>query len=773
MHMGGPPVPQLLPTDRTILEKGRMDHRPFGVTPAGEKIRDVSGVIVRANVEHLEDLVSRQHGTTAGHEAVEALCRQLNERMLDRAYHVSPPFLRNVWNSYSYEFVCFLGELCTRLSGDPTFQHGVGNEKFISPMMQTLARPFPVPQIYRMFPHFGEKFAKGSLRFDVQEVTPCSAVLRMQLTDRVARQFGPYRTACAKLICDSAKAALAAVPEKVHGLGVATIGDRTCMATGEEACEWEFHWTPRKSASAIWPAAALAVGVAAAASLRVGHQDPSWTGAIMAGLSAGMMVWLARAVWAQRRQLATRDRLIQEQLQSVDARHEELREAYLAQEQTVVDLRRRVAQATALHQAGLVFGSTLDRDRLLDAVLQRITGDLHYDRAMVQLFDPTRGVAYGTRLRGVPEDVAADAATLEMPVTDPESVEGTVLLKGQPLLIGDLEPIRDRLHPINQALILRTQVKSVISVPLKVQDRILGALTVNRIQEHTLTQDDLAFMTTLGNQVAIALDNAAAYRQIEELNLGLEARIQERTADLEKANARLRDLDNLKSAFVSVVSHELRTPMTSIKGYVDNLLEGLGGILTEKQTHSLTRVRHNTERLTRMINDLLDLSRIEARKVEMRWESLAVSELVQEVVESLQRAAGERGITLTACTPAPGATRGDRDKLHQVMTNLIQNAITFTPTGGAVQVDCRHGEVGWLYVSVADTGCGIPSDELERVFDAFYRASSAPANVRGAGLGLAITKHLVELHGGDLLVSSQLGRGSTFTVALPVDTTRL
>ena len=211
------------------------------------------------------------------------------------------------------------------------------------------------------------------------------------------------------------------------------------------------------------------------------------------------------------------------------------------------------------------------------------------------------GVSRRIRRIGVPDDVAAFARSLETPVTDPACIEGQLLLEGKPILIKDVHEVWDRLHPFSQQLASRTQTKALITVPLKVKDRIIGSLTVDRLQDHSLNEEDLEVMITVANHLAITLDHAAAYRQIEDLNIGLEAKVRERTAALEHvnqelnlANKQLQELDQLKSSFVSTVSHELRTPMTSIKGYVENMLEGIAGHGTEKQAAYLARI--NTTR---------------------------------------------------------------------------------------------------------------------------------------------------------------------------------
>lgn len=208
--------------------------------------------------------------------------------------------------------------------------------------------------------------------------------------------------------------------------------------------------------------------------------------------------------------------------------------------------------------------------------------------------------------------------------------------------------------------------------------------------------------------------------------------------------------------------------MTSIKGYVDNILDGLAGVLTDKQAYYLNRVKFNVERLTRMINDLLDLSRIEAGKVELHLGTVCMRDLVTDVVEGFQRAATQKGIALrTTFSSELPTIQGDRDKLLQVLTNLIQNAIKFTARG-EVRVDSQVRDDGYLQITVSDTGSGIPPHELERMFERFYRGESVPTEDRGSGLGLPIAKSLVELHGGRIWAESTPGQGSRFSFTLPV-----
>jgi signal transduction histidine kinase len=324
------------------------------------------------------------------------------------------------------------------------------------------------------------------------------------------------------------------------------------------------------------------------------------------------------------------------------------------------------------------------------------------------------------------------------------------------------------MYPLFYTLSRHVGVTSYVVAPLKSKERILGFVAADRGPQ-PCAQEDLDLLRTIASHIAVAIDNARAYNQLEQLTAMLEHRVQERTQELQSANEKLQELDRLKSAFVSMVSHELRTPMTSIKGYVENMLDGLAGVVTEKQTHYLMRVRHNVERLTRMINELLDLSRIEAGAVELRLGPVSIRELVDEAVEVFQRNAREKSVALEAHhTDVLPVIQGDRDKLLQVLTNLVQNAIKFTPPGGTVRVESRLREDQFVEVAVADTGCGIPPHEIDKVFEKFYRGESIPTGDRGAGLGLAISKNLVELHGGRIEVTSTPGAGSRFFFTLPI-----
>jgi PAS domain S-box-containing protein len=233
---------------------------------------------------------------------------------------------------------------------------------------------------------------------------------------------------------------------------------------------------------------------------------------------------------------------------------------------------------------------------------------------------------------------------------------------------------------------------------------------------------------------------------------------------------REREIDRLKDEFVATVSHELRTPLTSIVGFVDLLLAGDAGPLSDTARRYLEIVVGNGERLTAIINDLLDVSRLEAGKIKLNRTPLDLARAAENVAAGFGPQIAAKGQTLRLDLPAdlPRAW-ADPERIAQVLANLVSNAHKYTPEGGTITVAIRR-EDELLHVSVADTGVGLSADERARLFTKFYRVDkSASRQAGGTGLGLAITRALVELHGGTIGVESAPGRGSTFSFTLPLE----
>ena len=280
-------------------------------------------------------------------------------------------------------------------------------------------------------------------------------------------------------------------------------------------------------------------------------------------------------------------------------------------------------------------------------------------------------------------------------------------------------------------------------------------------------------LLTIASHVAAAIDNARAYSHLEELTQHLEQRIQERTQELSVANERLQEHDRRRSLFLSVASHELRTPMTVIRSFADNMRDGIAGPVSEQQLIYLTRIGHNMNRLTRIINQLLDWSRLDSKRDMLFLTPIHVETTALLVADSLRTVAAEKMITIeTIHSDGLPPVRGDQDKLEQILWNLIGNAIKFTPPGGRITVDFKSTPEGFVQTSVADTGCGIDPGHVEKLFQEFSKVPSANPSAQGAQLGLFITKSLVTMHRGTIWVESTPGAGSRFYFTVPVASSR-
>jgi signal transduction histidine kinase len=233
-------------------------------------------------------------------------------------------------------------------------------------------------------------------------------------------------------------------------------------------------------------------------------------------------------------------------------------------------------------------------------------------------------------------------------------------------------------------------------------------------------------------------------------------------------NKRLRELDRLKDEFLSLVSHELRTPLTSIRGYLDLVLDEEAGDLNPEQRRFLEAVERNSGRLLRLVGDLLFVAQADAGRLSLEQAKVDLAALAADCVEAAAPAAAEKSIDLVLATEGVPAFVGDRGRLAQVLDNLVSNALKFTPEGGTVEVTTKlNGE--HVSVEVSDNGIGIPVADQPRLFERFFRSSVADDRaIPGTGLGLAIVKAIVEAHKGEIRIDSKEGRGTTFSVDLPL-----
>ncbi|RJP25723.1 MAG: hypothetical protein C4527_16670 [Candidatus Omnitrophota bacterium] len=272
--------------------------------------------------------------------------------------------------------------------------------------------------------------------------------------------------------------------------------------------------------------------------------------------------------------------------------------------------------------------------------------------------------------------------------------------------------------------------------------------------------------------VSLAYRFAKTNRALETLNLELEDRVARRTEELEQANAELREFDKMKSAFVSQASHDLRTPLTAIKGSLDNLILGIAGALTEKQEKIMNRAVKSVDRLTDLVNDVLDLSRIESGMMVLEKSNVPIRTLVENIINENRPAAEQKRIQLFAYPETDVTMQADAGKLERVVGELISNAIKYTPEGGTIDVTLTQKD-DQIMLSVKDSGIGMTKEECEKIWERFYRTNASKTVAKGSGLGLSIAKELVEMHGGTISVVSKQNQGTMFTVTFTSPDTRM
>lgn len=329
---------------------------------------------------------------------------------------------------------------------------------------------------------------------------------------------------------------------------------------------------------------------------------------------------------------------------------------------------------------------------------------------------------------------------------DPLTLEGLSLqLNGsEALLCEDIEDDESSIADLCRAL----GARSYVNIPVLRDQHAIGHLTAVAERTGTFTESDVRTL-----HLFAGLLGAANARLAE-----LEAK--------EEQLEHLQELDRLKDEFVALVSHELRTPLTSIRGYLDLLLDSELGPLNEQQAHFVEVVQRNSERLLRLVGDLLFVAQIESGMLMLELDSIDLARVVSEAIQVGKSVARAGGISLEGEIEQPLPIRGDRARLGQLLDNLISNGLKFTPPGGSVRVRAFRDDHS-VTIEVADSGIGIPAGEIDQLFQRFFRSSNATESaIQGTGLGLSISKAIVEGHGGTITASSSEGVGTTFTVRL-------
>ena len=418
-------------------------------------------------------------------------------------------------------------------------------------------------------------------------------------------------------------------------------------------------------------------------------------------------------------------------------------------QQRTQDLTRSVGQLTALSEVSRALSSTLDLEAVLTTIVSRA----------VQLSDGSGGVVYEHEPAAQRWELRAthniDAEVMNLQQSEPirmgEGAVGRAVAERRPVQIGDLRETSSYAARarVRELLIARGYL-SVLAVPLVVEDDTLGALVILRRDAGELAPQAVELMKTFATQSALAIQNARLFREIEIKSRELQVASQH------------------KSEFLANMSHELRTPLNAIIGYSELLEEEAGDLDGGRLVPDLQKIATAAKHQLSLINDILDLSKVEAGRMELEVADFDLPTAIDNALALVRERATRRGISLGSLLDgAPGAIRADERKVKQVLLNLLSNALKFTPEGGRIDVRAvTNGDM--VEISVTDTGVGIAAEDQEAVFEEFRQVGTADKKVEGTGLGLALCRKFVELHGGRIWVKSQVGQGSTFTFTLPV-----
>jgi PAS domain S-box-containing protein len=411
-------------------------------------------------------------------------------------------------------------------------------------------------------------------------------------------------------------------------------------------------------------------------------------------------------------------------------------------------LKRRNEYLAASAEIGRLVTSTLDLNAIFSRTVNLVSERFGYYHAAIFIVEET---GFNVVLR---EGTGSAGAEMKrnhhsLPVNE-HSIVGKVALTGEPVVVNNTA--LDSTHKPNPLL---PDTRAEAAIPLRVGSRIIGALDIQSTSVGAFTSDDLAVLQILADQVAVAIDNARSY----ELS--------------QQAVKEMREVDRVKSQFLANMSHELRTPLNSIIGFSRVILKGIDGPISDLQQQDLTAIYNSGQHLLGLINDVLDLAKIEAGKMELAFDQVNMSDLIASVMSTASGLVKDKNIKLVKNVHGElPPVRADAIRIRQVLLNLLSNAAKFTDEGEIiVDASVETGTNGRpeILVSVTDTGPGIAPEDQAKLFQPFSQVDDSPTRkTGGTGLGLSISHQLIQMHGGRIGVHSAIGKGSTFYFTLPV-----
>ena len=407
------------------------------------------------------------------------------------------------------------------------------------------------------------------------------------------------------------------------------------------------------------------------------------------------------------------------------------------------ELGRKVDQLEALGAVGQAVSSSLDLDEVLTTIVTHAVRLSGTDGGFALEFDPSTQEFRVRTAYGMTDEQLEALRKVRIGLRG--TLVGRAAIRGKPERVADLLPAPDDPH---LRRLREAGWRSLVAVPMLHESGIVGALVVHRRTPGDFPEETCDLLETFASQSALAIIHARLFRELES-----------KTAELEVASRH-------KSEFLASMSHELRTPLNAVIGFSEVLLERMFGELNDRQEEYLRDIWSSGKHLLALLNEILDLSKIEAGHLVLEPTEFSLQEALEHSLALVRERANRHGVRLHLdVAPDVGLVRADELRIKQVIVNLLSNAVKFTPDGG--RVDVRAWADREVLVTVSDTGTGVAVEDRERIFDAFQQGARTAPTTEGTGLGLTLSKRIVELHGGRIWVDSEVGAGSTFGFAIP------
>jgi len=425
---------------------------------------------------------------------------------------------------------------------------------------------------------------------------------------------------------------------------------------------------------------------------------------------------------------------------------------------------------TVLTDLGKKLTKFLELDKLSFSIINTLINTMKLDRAVILLREPGDSEYRIQKNIGFREENGISLVKDNFLTIWLERTQKPLVYEELSLIIRDTAQKKEK-EKLKVLQVNMKRIEAALCLPLFIEEKIMGMIVLgNKISGEPYSTQDIELLTNLANQASIALQNAKLYSEVKGFSEKLEKEVEKRTKELKEAYEDLKRLDKAKTEFVSIASHQLRTPLTAVKGYISMMQEGTYGEMPNKMEKPLDNIYASNERLIKLVNDLLNVSRIEAGRIEMKFEKASLENMISSVVEEFDTVAKEKNIYLKWEKPKEPLPKIsiDREKMRQVIMNLIDNAIRYTEKGG-ITVKAKNLN-SKMQILVSDTGTGLTKSEISKMFESFSRgAAGTRLYTEGAGLGLYIARRFVEMHKGKIWAESKgKGRGSTFYVELPI-----